>query len=249
MCTRQESSISEVVDHVAPQCAGPENIREGRISDKSPDRSEEADILPAVEDKIQMRYHCGFDVLPDEVVSLILEFVIVDKVCRRWVDIQVKLSRERCVKSFRERCSLSLSLARTVESSLFSFCQCQINRMYTQKCRSLLYNLSRNVELTEELRSGFLNTDDLVRMDRKHLATADRKRQRLDASQACWEQVHEGTTMNRQYQHPGCVPTKAFNCPSCKSSNCTMYQMRRKPIVDRFTVFITCLECSHSWEA
>ena len=55
--------------------------------------------------------------------------------------------------------------------------------MYTQKCRSLLYNLSRNVELTEELRSGFLNTDDLVRMDRKHLATADRKRQRLDASQ------------------------------------------------------------------
>lgn len=154
---------------------------ERKVLDCSTESPFRADSYASENDTPKVSNKCSLKIqlFPDEILSHVLSFTTIGKVCKRWSAIKVQLSRHRLIDLFSDTCFLPSSLARDIESELFLKCGQQVSKKYLSKGRSLAFNLRDNVDLLQRVLAGVIIPHQLVHMSADELARSELLAQRI----------------------------------------------------------------------
>ena len=135
------------------------------------------------------------------------------------------------------------SKSAAIEKALFALMGQATSRRYNQQARRLVLNLSgkANRELRQRILSGALAPDALVRLSPKELAP-----KALALKREEWREKAKAR-VKFDPRDAGFAATD-YACPECKGTQTIYRQKRRKLAVDRFQLFVRCLDCGHQWE-
>lgn len=188
--------------------------------------------------------------LPHEVLTVIISFVQVGRVCKSWSLASIAVARRRfssrLTDILRPLNSNAVAVAVDVEAELHNAYgqSYSLTKAYAHKARTLLFNLkdSRNVDLRNRLLSGELLSHNLVRMSGPDMANPQLARQRKE-----WirKRTHEVMRDGREAEG---FESDLFECRNCGSSRTRYRQWRRKAVVDRTRIIVICLRCPYRWE-
>ena len=125
-------------------------------------------------------------------------------------------------------------------------------KAYTDKSRSLLFNLKRNDRLRLDIIEGGLAPAVLVQLSAHELATDEQREQRASAvKSAVLERRSDYYAENRSsiLRANGIDPSKGgeFTCGRCKGNKTTHYAMQTRSADEPMTVFVSCLTCGKRW--
>ena len=126
---------------------------------------------------------------------------------------------------------------------------------YTDKARSLAFNLKKNRDLTTDVILGQLEVETLVSMSREELASDEivQKRQQeakklIDSKRLDWDQANE-EKINKMCGIKGeLLKASLFTCGRCKSVKTTSTQKQTRSADEPMTVFVLCLNCGKRWK-
>ena len=153
----------------------------------------------------------------------------------------------------------------TTSADLAKFWSCQIEeainalhnadsdkKAYTDKSRSLLFNLKRNDRLRLDIIEGGLAPGVLVQLSAHDLATDEQREQRAAAvKSAVEERRSDYYAENRAsiLRANGIDPSKGgeFTCARCKGTKTTHYSLQTRSADEPMTVFVSCLTCGKRW--
>ena len=149
---------------------------------------------------------------------------------------------------------LCLSRAGEVESAIDTHARGDKSR-YTEKIRSLAFNLKKNGPLRDRVLLGQVTPETLVTMTSEQLQTEEKAKatsetvkflqesRRLD-----WEQANEDR-INDQCGIKGDLKNASlFTCGRCKSTKTTSTQKQTRSADEPMTVFVLCLNCGKRWK-
>eukprot|EP00741_Cyanophora_paradoxa_P015650 tig00020903_g15107.t1 len=111
---------------------------------------------------------------------------------------------------------------------------------YTQKGRSLIFNIQRNPQLRNILLMGQMSAADLVLKDSKELAPEEMQKQRQ-----AWADWHKAAIMPQQGNE---ATTDQFKCGKCGKRETKYYQLQTRSADEPMTTFVTCTFCGHRWK-
>ena len=116
----------------------------------------------------------------DEVLMRVLSLAdyTMQRVCRRWSVVQMKVSRFKIVETLTNVSLLEPDTAGQIESELFLLFSERLSNEYRQRARSLIFNLRGNSDLRTRVTSGDLQPNHLVRMESSETATKGLVQQR-----------------------------------------------------------------------
>jgi len=128
-------------------------------------------------------------------------------------------------------------------------------KAYTDKARSLCFNLKKNTKLAVSLCLGQVEPTELVHFTAEQLASDDIKQQRrataqklIDSRRLDWDQANEDK-INRQCGIQGdLLQASLFTCGRCKSVKTTSTQKQTRSADEPMTVFVLCLSCGKRWK-
>eukprot|EP00607_Mallomonas_marina_P009742 CAMPEP_0182420864 /NCGR_PEP_ID=MMETSP1167-20130531/5948_1 /TAXON_ID=2988 /ORGANISM="Mallomonas Sp, Strain CCMP3275" /LENGTH=224 /DNA_ID=CAMNT_0024597373 /DNA_START=168 /DNA_END=839 /DNA_ORIENTATION=+ len=104
---------------------------------------------------------------PVEILSRILSYSqsgICGRVCTRWLSVQIRLARNRCLEAFETIANLPRKISEDVEKELFKYCEQKTTSQYQKRARSLIFNLKGNPELRQHL----LNTEIHMKEEKRN---------------------------------------------------------------------------------
>ena len=84
---------------------------------------------------------------------------------------------------------------------------------YQQKCRSLVYNFKRNIDLVMSVKNYTLSVDQLLQKSNRDLATLDQKKMRA-------QMIKEAAKASIKLDDIAWLPSKREVCPSCGQKHC-----------------------------
>eukprot|EP00559_Dactyliosolen_fragilissimus_P000369 CAMPEP_0184873792 /NCGR_PEP_ID=MMETSP0580-20130426/42036_1 /TAXON_ID=1118495 /ORGANISM="Dactyliosolen fragilissimus" /LENGTH=315 /DNA_ID=CAMNT_0027376731 /DNA_START=17 /DNA_END=961 /DNA_ORIENTATION=+ len=151
--------------------------------------------------------------------------------------------------------SLSTSRCTEVESEIQSYTlQKNCPSSYTDKIRSLIFNLRKNSHLRENVLTGSTSAHELVRMSSDQLATAEKGKERSklisdlqDSRRLDWEQANESKINEMCGIKGDLLKASLFTCGRCKSVKTTSTQKQTRSADEPMTVFVLCLNCGNRW--
>jgi DNA-directed RNA polymerase subunit M/transcription elongation factor TFIIS len=110
--------------------------------------------------------------------------------------------------------------------------------IYTNKLRSLYFNLSKNPQLMTDV------------FDKKYLAHELAFKTHMELEPEIWTETIQNWNFAKQRELETTVEsmTDTFECRKCHSRKTTYYQMQTRSADEPMTVFVSCLECGTRWK-
>eukprot|EP00549_Striatella_unipunctata_P004885 CAMPEP_0118681020 /NCGR_PEP_ID=MMETSP0800-20121206/4702_1 /TAXON_ID=210618 ORGANISM="Striatella unipunctata, Strain CCMP2910" /NCGR_SAMPLE_ID=MMETSP0800 /ASSEMBLY_ACC=CAM_ASM_000638 /LENGTH=265 /DNA_ID=CAMNT_0006577261 /DNA_START=13 /DNA_END=810 /DNA_ORIENTATION=+ len=128
-------------------------------------------------------------------------------------------------------------------------------QVYTEKARSLLFNLKKNDPLREELIQGMTLPTELVNMSADELASPQQAQARLkqvqdlnESRRLDWEQANEDKINEMCGIKGDLLNASLFTCKRCKSIKTTSTQKQTRSADEPMTVFVLCKNCGNRWK-
>jgi transcription elongation factor S-II len=126
---------------------------------------------------------------------------------------------------------------------------------YTDKARSLAFNLKKNRDLCQSVVLGRVSAKNLIDMTSEQLAPAATKLAReaeaaklQDAKRLDWDQAHEDKINEMCGIKGDLLNASLFTCGRCKSIKTTSTQKQTRSADEPMTVFVLCLNCGKRWK-
>lgn len=126
---------------------------------------------------------------------------------------------------------------------------------YTEKARSLIFNLKKNAPLRENVLMGSTPPDSLVKMSSDELATSEKAKARQDevarvqdSRRLDWEQANEEKINEMCGIKGDLLKASLFTCGRCKSTKTTSTQKQTRSADEPMTVFVLCMNCGKRWK-
>jgi transcription elongation factor S-II len=149
---------------------------------------------------------------------------------------------------------LCLSRADEVESSIDTYSRGDKNK-YTEKVRSLAFNLKKNGPLRNNVLLGTITPSSLVYMTSEELQTEEKQKATSetvkflqDSRRLDWEQANEDKINNQCGIKGDLKNASLFTCGRCKSTKTTSTQKQTRSADEPMTVFVLCLNCGKRWK-
>jgi transcription elongation factor S-II len=128
-------------------------------------------------------------------------------------------------------------------------------RGYTDKARSICFNLKKNGPLSADLVLGHVEPTELVNFTSEQLASDEMRLKReetakklIDSRRLDWDQANEDK-INKQCGISGdLLQASLFTCGRCKSVKTTSTQKQTRSADEPMTVFVLCLNCGKRWK-
>ena len=169
----------------------------------------------------------------------------------------LELSRKELVKSGINRdafAQLCVSRADEVEGAI-SAKHKDNKSAYTEKARSLCFNIKKNGQLRSNILLGATGGEELVGMTSEELATTEKKAARdaevnklRDSRRLDWEQANEKKINEMCGIKGDLLNASLFTCGRCKSTKTTSTQKQTRSADEPMTVFVLCLNCGNRWK-
>lgn len=125
---------------------------------------------------------------------------------------------------------------------------------YSDKARSLAFNLKKNKELTVDVVLGQVSAKDLVKFSTEQLASAEARKAReeeaqkhQDSKRLDWEQANEDKINEMCGIKGDLLKASLFTCGRCKSTKTTSTQKQTRSADEPMTVFVLCMNCGKRW--
>ncbi|GKY97432.1 hypothetical protein MPSEU_000701700 [Mayamaea pseudoterrestris] len=129
------------------------------------------------------------------------------------------------------------------------------SKAYSDKARSLAFNLKKNTLLCKDVLLGTIEADDLVKMSSEQLAPeetlkkrAEEARKVIDASRLDWNEANEDKINEMCGIRGDLLKASLFTCGRCKSTKTTSTQKQTRSADEPMTVFVLCLSCGKRWK-
>lgn len=126
---------------------------------------------------------------------------------------------------------------------------------YTEKVRSLAFNLKKNGPLRDRVLLGDVSSEELVKMSSEELqteekakATSETVKHLQDSRRLDWEQANEDKINNQCGITGDLKKASLFTCGRCKSTKTTSTQKQTRSADEPMTVFVLCLNCGKRWK-
>lgn len=144
--------------------------------------------------------------------------------------------------------------AAEVEAALWSlFLNDQ--RGYGEKARSLVFNLRKNQNLTQQVILGQVSSEELVKLKSEDLASAEIQQARakeaqklIDSKRLDWDRANEDKINQMCGIKGDLLSASLFTCGRCKSVKTTSTQKQTRSADEPMTVFVLCLNCGKRWK-
>lgn len=150
--------------------------------------------------------------------------------------------------------SLCVSRSSEVEQAM----QTKLGRdkqLYTNKARSLCFNLKKNALLRQQVLIGEIHADKLLKMPSELLAPSDVQQERAslvkglqDSRRLDWEQANEDKINEMCGIDGDALQASLFTCGRCKSIKTTSTQKQTRSADEPMTVFVLCMNCGKRWK-
>ena len=116
---------------------------------------------------------------------------------------------------------------------------------YTEKARSLCFNLKKNGQLAEQVILGQVDANELLSMSTEQLASAEARKAReegakklIDSKRLDWEQANEAKVNEMCGIKGELLQASLFTCGRCKSVKTTSTQKQTRSADEPMTVFV-----------
>lgn len=141
-----------------------------------------------------------------------------------------------------------------VENAMHEFAGNTMKK-YTDKARSICFNLKKNKKLTINVLLGHIDAEALVNFSSEELASddiqekrAEAKKKLIDSKRLDWDTANEDK-INKQCGISGdLLNASLFTCGRCKSIKTTSTQKQTRSADEPMTVFVLCLNCGNRWK-
>eukprot|EP00521_Asterionellopsis_glacialis_P012589 CAMPEP_0195299748 /NCGR_PEP_ID=MMETSP0707-20130614/26102_1 /TAXON_ID=33640 /ORGANISM="Asterionellopsis glacialis, Strain CCMP134" /LENGTH=311 /DNA_ID=CAMNT_0040362227 /DNA_START=231 /DNA_END=1163 /DNA_ORIENTATION=- len=176
-------------------------------------------------------------------------------VCNKLHALLVMSKKELMKSGFNENAVATLCVSRA--SEVEEAVQTKFGRekqSYTEKVRSLCFNLKKNAPLRSQILMGQTPADALVVMSSEQLASSDKVQQRADlvnklqdSRRLDWEQANEDKINEMCGIKGDLLQASLFTCGRCKSIKTTSTQKQTRSADEPMTVFVLCMNCGNRW--
>ena len=126
---------------------------------------------------------------------------------------------------------------------------------YTEKARSLCFNIKKNSTLRRNIIMGSTPATDLVTMTSEQLSTAEDAEARnaeisrlQESRRLDWETANEGKINEMCGIKGDLLRASLFTCSRCKSTKTTSTQKQTRSADEPMTVFVLCINCGKRWK-
>jgi transcription elongation factor S-II len=126
---------------------------------------------------------------------------------------------------------------------------------YTDKARTLSFNLKKNRDLCQRVVLGRISATALIDMTSEQLAPVATKIAReveakklQDANRLDWDQANEDKINEMCGIKGDLLNASLFTCGRCKSIKTTSTQKQTRSADEPMTVFVLCLNCGKRWK-
>lgn len=161
------------------------------------------------------------------------------------------LSKELNESAVQQLC---LSRAGEVEGAIDTWSR-GIKQTYTEKVRSLVFNLKKNSSIRDQVILGQISPDQLPKMSADELATEKLSAERNaavkkmeDSRRLDWERTNEKKINDMCGIKGDLLKASLFTCGRCKSIKTTSTQKQTRSADEPMTVFVLCLNCGKRWK-
>lgn len=141
-------------------------------------------------------------------------------------------------------------ITKKIETSLYNFATEYVEKnnidptliesIYNDKKEDLLKNINPESELNNK---KFLSRILDKKIDHNSIAFLDPS----DIDPEYWESTINKLQL-REDKSKNIATTDMFTCGKCKEKKCTVHQMQTRSADEPMTVFVTCMECGHTFK-
>ncbi|KAL7545498.1 hypothetical protein ACHAWF_008850 [Thalassiosira exigua] len=166
------------------------------------------------------------------------------------------ISKDELSKDLNESAvkQLCLSRAGEVEAAVDAWSK-GVKQTYTEKVRSLVFNLKKNGALRDRVILGQVSAEDLPKLSAEQLATEEKARERdatvrklQDSRRLDWDQANEKKINDMCGIKGEMLKASLFTCGRCKSIKTTSTQKQTRSADEPMTVFVLCMNCGKRWK-
>lgn len=126
---------------------------------------------------------------------------------------------------------------------------------YTEKARSIGFNLKKNRPLCQKVILGQVTPTELVQMTSEQLASTEQSEARaaqakklIDSKRLDWDTANEDKINEMCGIKGDLLSASLFTCGRCKSVKTTSTQKQTRSADEPMTVFVLCLNCGNRWK-
>jgi transcription elongation factor S-II len=193
---------------------------------------------------------------PEDFASELIGLLPVRQtICRKFFDI-FQSAKDSLVKSgVNEQAIRHLLGPRALELEAAVWKLTRDKKPYTDKARTLAFNLKKNKGLTDEVILGQIEVDVLASMKSEELASAETRQHRaqeakklIDSKRLDWDQANEHKINEMCGIRGDLLNASLFTCGRCKSIKTTSTQKQTRSADEPMTVFVLCLNCGKRWK-
>lgn len=166
------------------------------------------------------------------------------------------MSKDDLSKELNESAVSQLCLARTteVEAAINTWSK-GVKQTYTEKVRSLVFNLKKNSQIRDQVTFGQISPQQLCTMSPEELATEEKSKERdatlqklQDSRRLDWDQANEKKINDMCGIKGELLKASLFTCGRCKSIKTTSTQKQTRSADEPMTVFVFCMNCGNRWK-
>ena len=156
-----------------------------------------------------------------------------------------------CAKTQKQLC---LSRASEVEGAIDTWSK-GVKQVYTEKVRSLVFNLKKNGQIRDQVIFGQISSEQLTTMSAEELQTEEKAKERdatvkklQDSRRLDWERANEKKINDMCGIKGDLLKASLFTCGRCKSTKTTSTQKQTRSADEPMTVFVLCMNCGNRWK-
>ena len=111
-------------------------------------------------------------------------------------------------------------------------------QIYTDRMRSIIYNLTKHDILLEQLKNETIKPQDIAFMT--HYEMCPEKWKKMLMVKSVKDKVKFETNIE--------ASTDTFTCRKCRGNKTTYYQLQIRSADEPATTFINCIDCGNKWK-
>ena len=166
------------------------------------------------------------------------------------------MSKDDLSKELNESAVSQLCLARTIEvEAAIDTWSKGVKQTYTEKVRSLVFNLKKNAQIRDQVIFGQISPQQLCTMSPEELATEEKAKERdatlqklQDSRRLDWDQANEKKINDMCGIKGEMLKASLFTCGRCKSIKTTSTQKQTRSADEPMTVLVFCMNCGNRWK-
>jgi transcription elongation factor S-II len=176
-------------------------------------------------------------------------------ICKKFMDIFLNTKDTLVELGINEEAIVHLLGPRAIEVEAAIWSTCPEKKAYTEKGRSLVFNLKRNKSLTQDVILGNVTPETLAKMTSEELLSEEKRQERsqeakkiIDSKRLDWDKANESKINEMCGIKGDLLKASLFTCGRCKSTKTTSTQKQTRSADEPMTVFVLCLNCGKRWK-